>query len=195
MPALHLLRVRWAECGASPPFIRPEPIIMTSPQGSIHFNYHLLSSVCVREPGKHHYKLRKVTDRLWDCFIWVTVKTGAYLCFREIWCNTRTGCPGQIVSLSTHLLNLSVCVCASVCAQTANLLRCCSVILLFKALAPKHCSQAVFLAVGTQKINVAFNKIFVQVQSTNTLIRCYYPAIYVLTELQYIIPMGQSAVY
>lgn len=62
-----LMWARWAESEAPPPFIRPEPIIMTSPQGSIHFNYHPLSSVCVRKPGKKHfYMLGKVTDRSWD---------------------------------------------------------------------------------------------------------------------------------
>lgn len=54
------------ERGTPPPFIRPEPIIMTSPQGSIHFNYHPLSNVCVRKPGKHFCMLGKVTDRSRD---------------------------------------------------------------------------------------------------------------------------------
>lgn len=44
-------------------FIRPEPIVMTSPQGSIHFNYPPLRGLCVRRPGKKHfYMLVKVTD-------------------------------------------------------------------------------------------------------------------------------------
>lgn len=58
--------LRRAQKRGLPPFTGPEPIIMASPQGSIHFNYHPLRGVCVRRPGKHFDVLGKVTDRRWD---------------------------------------------------------------------------------------------------------------------------------
>lgn len=87
-----------------PPFIRPEPIIMTSPQGSIHFNYHPLSNVCVRKPGKHFCMLGKVTDCSRDLF-----GNGDILCdslwkVGHIFISERfggTGCSGQTASFGT----------------------------------------------------------------------------------------------
>lgn len=119
------------------PFIRPEPIIMTSPQGRIHFNYHPLCSVCVRRPGNHFYALGKRYDRKPVRFIYLFIylfsgnkdicvthceNWDMFVFRREIWWDTSTGCPGQIVSLSSHLLDLlrvySVCVCVQcICVQ------------------------------------------------------------------------------
>lgn len=128
-----LMWARWAESEAPPPFIRPEPIIMTSPQGSIHFNYHPLSSVCVRKPGKKTLLHARKGNRSLLRF----VRKRGHLCdalwkLGHFYISERfggTGCPGQTASLSTTSAQPAVrwlYVCLCVCACTLYLLKCVS---------------------------------------------------------------------
>ncbi len=115
-----------------PPFIRPEPIIMTSPQGSIHFDYHPLSSVCVRRPGKQFYMLRKVThtaceifwghlcDSLWKLgHIYISERFGGTLgqvvlvkpCRSAQHLLKAQHLWGDCVCMWVHILYISLCVC------------------------------------------------------------------------------------
>lgn len=121
-----------------PPFIRPEPIIMTSPQGNIHFSYHPFSSSTGHESLGNTQK----GNSSWDfkeigTFVWLIVKSGTYLYLEEIWWNAGTGRPGQIMSLGTtsaqpavRWLGLRV----WVCAHTVYPLVCFSVWLTFQSL-------------------------------------------------------------
>lgn len=79
-------------------------IIMTS-QESIYFSYYPSASAW---SGKHVYRLNKVTDFVEKIgtFVPLAAKSRTHLYFWEICWNSRTGCLAQIVSLSSHLLNL-----------------------------------------------------------------------------------------
>lgn len=130
-----LMWARWAESEAPPPFIRPEPIIMTSPQGSIHFNYHPLSSVCVRKPGKNtftcseRWQIAREICQETGTSLWGIVKTGTCLYFGEIWWN-RLSWSNRVAqhNICSTCCEVTVCVfvrvhthCISACVTSVSL--------------------------------------------------------------------------
>lgn len=146
---LYLTRARWAESRGLPPIFRPEPIVMTSPQGSIHFNYHPLGSVCVRRPGKHFFfffkhatkgnkqparSVRKQGAGLCDS-LW---KLG-HICISERFSGTRGNRLSWSNRVAQHIWSTRCEVTVGVC--TAYLRVCPSIWLKLQPVASKECRR------------------------------------------------------